>query len=86
MASEDALYSSTGPHFLLEAPLDPQHPPVGLNRNSCEPFFLTVFLSITRRIKFQLDNILDDFITDIKRQSYPGYASCLEETMVGALD
>ena len=58
VASEHALDGPASSHLLLETPLDAKHSPVGLNRDRCQPFLLTVLLSVTRQIKLQSANAL----------------------------
>ena len=52
VAPEHALDCPAGSHLLLETPLDAKHPPVSLNCDCGQPLRLTVFLSVTTRIKF----------------------------------
>ena len=52
VASEHALDCPACSHLLLETPLDAKHSPVGLNCDCGQSLLLTVFLSVTKRIKF----------------------------------
>ena len=52
VASEHALDGSACSNLLFETPLDAKHPPVSLNCDCGQPLRLTVFLSVTTRIKF----------------------------------
>ena len=47
MAPENSFYCSTSSHFLLEIPLDPQHPPISLDCNCSKAFFCSMLLSIS---------------------------------------
>lgn len=47
VAAEDTRDEDASAHFLLVIPLDLEHPPVGLDGDGCEAFFLSLLLSLT---------------------------------------
>ena len=76
MTPENSLYCSTGSNFLLEIPLDSQHPPISLDCYCCKAFLISMLLSIStiNSIKTRIYQIMWSFdnesITDKRLQNF----------------